>query len=326
MKLYTYGPEEAKEINETCFKTPGKGAYEFRYVDVPKAAKIMRAYREKMGLGMKVEIVLKREMKMRKQSSFVKNYRNNVCPFTHLIYGKFKGINPVSLVAQWDNVELTEFQSYDLTNDADAADWMILRLSSAIDGSVSADRSSEFPQWQFNDLRATNVDNISKIRDIVKIDSLVKVMSGYDLLNLARLFNFVTTPGDTTLTPIDIEGFLLRIAYEDPTAWLLKYKDGNRSFHELLCAGQVVGSIKYNYVEGWSAMGNQLGQTEADAIAFLKMDKNLYSLIKTSITQNDILANRMEQQRPEKISKDEKLGLKVEKTNLEEEPDALDLI
>jgi hypothetical protein len=309
MDVYTYGPEEAKEIAETCFKTPGKGAFEFRYVDIPKAAVIMRSYREKKGLGMKVEIAIKREVKLRKQAGIVKNYKNNVCPFTRLIYGKFKGINPTTQLAQWDNIELSEFQSFDLSNDADAANWMVLRLSSAIEGSVNADKSPEFALWQFNDLRAANVDNIGKVRNIVKISEIVSSVSGYDLANLGRLFGFTISPGEEhSLKIVDLEGFLLRIAYENPDMWLSKFRDGNRSYHELLFAGQATGAIQFNHTEGWSAMGNQIGQTEDDAIAYLKIDKNLYSLIKANISQNDKLANYMERQRPEVLTKGEKIG------------------
>jgi hypothetical protein len=309
MEVYTYGPEEAREISETCFKTPGKGAFDFRYVDIPKAAIVMRSYREKMGLGMRVEIILKKEVRLRKQSGVVKNYKNNVCPFTRLIFGKFKGIDPATQLAKWDNIEMSEFQSFDLSNDADAANWMVLRLSSAIDGSVNSDKSPEFALWQFNDLRAANVDNIGKARNISKILEIVSLASGYDLANLGRLFGFVVSPGqESAIKIVDLEGYLLKIAYEDPNQWLETYKNGNRSYRELLFAGQATGAIQFSYTEGWSAMGNNIGQTEDDAISYLKIDKNLYSLIKANISQNDKLANYMERQRPEVITKGEKVG------------------
>ena len=300
-KLYTYGPEEAKEMaQEANQKSAEKGGYSMKYTDMDRAIKIMREYREKKGLGNKVEIQLKKEVKLRKQANYQKTIKNTICPYTRILFGKFRGINPVNQTPQWSTLELNEYKAFDLSNQDDAADWIILRLAPCIEGSATSHKHFDTHYWEFNDIRASNTNAVSKAKDIVKISDIVDHMSGSEMLNVARILGFISNPGDeNTLRIVDIQGFILMIAMENPSDFFAKYKDQNRKIHELVYAAEAIGIIQFSHTEGYSYVGNLIGHTSEEVTAYLRQDKNLFSLIKNEVIGNDILAKRLEDQKPE---------------------------
>jgi hypothetical protein len=296
-KLYTYGPEEAKAIMDAkATKKVDKGVYSLEYVDMPKAIAIMREFRKNKGLGNKVEIVLKKEVKLRKQASFQKSIRTMVCPYTRLTFGIFNGMNPVSQAPNWSTIELDEYKAFDLSNDVDAANWIICRMAPYIENSCNSHKFNDTPYWEFNDIRASNSNIVTKAAEIVKITQIIEKMSGSDMVNLARLFEFQVSPGDeASIQIIDIQGFLLNIALNDPEAFMLKYKNGNRPMLEMIYAGQAVGIVQYTFGSGYSALGNPIGLTVEEAVSTLRKDKNLHSLIRQEVISTDILSKRMEE-------------------------------
>lgn len=300
-KLYTYGREEAvrmaEEVNQ---KSAERGGFSMKYTDLGKAIQIMREFREKKGLGNKVEIQLKKEVRLRKQASYQKTFSNTICPFTRITFGKFRGINPRDQVPQWSTLILNEYKAFDLSNEDDAADWVILRLAPCIDGSATSGKYFDTPYWEFNDIRASNTNTVSRAKEIVKISDLLDKMSGSEMLNVARILGFISNPGDeTTLQVVDIQGFILDIAMADPSVFFAKYKDQNRRFHELITAGEATGLVQFSHTEGYSYMGNMIGHTIEEVVAYLRQDKNLFSILKNETVGNDILAKRLEDQRPE---------------------------
>jgi hypothetical protein len=300
-KLYTFGREEALEIADPKYvKTVEKGSFSLKYVDIPRAINIMRTWRGKKGLGNKVEISLKKEVRLRKTANYQKVFRTTICPFTQLTYGKFRGINPNNQSPQWSTVELNEFRSFNLDNDDDAADWLILRLATCIEGSATSMKYFETKYWEFHDLRANNANVITKANDIVKIVRIIEGMSGYEMVNFARLLNMIVDPGDEqTLQLVDIQGHLMGIAMDNPDEFLSKYKDGNRQLQELLTAGEAVGVVQFSHTDGYTVLGNRVGLTKEEAISYLRSEKNLFALVKEDVIGNDILAKRMEEQKPE---------------------------
>lgn len=301
-KLYTYGREEALEIasNERNVKTVEKGSFSLKYVDIPKAIAIMRDWRKRKGLGNKVEISLKKEVKLRKTANYQKVFRTNICPYTQLTFGKFRGMNPNNMTPQWSTVELNEFRAFNLDNDDDAADWLILRLAACIEDSSTSIKYFETKYWEFHDLRANNANVITKANDLVKIVKIIEGMSGYEMTNFARLMNMIIDPGDEqSLQLVDIQGHLLNVAMENPDAFLSKYKDNNRQFLELLSAGEAVGVVQFSHTDGYTVLGNRVGITKEEAISYLRNEKNLFALVKQDVIGNDILAKRMEDEKPE---------------------------
>jgi hypothetical protein len=304
-KLYTYGPEEAKEM-ASHFKTTEKGSFVTKYIDMPEAIAIMRKWREKKGLGNKVEISLKQDVKLRKTGTYQKVFRNIVCPYTHILFGKFRGINPGTGIAQWSTLELDEFKAFNLDDDNDAADWIILRMAPCIEESCNSHKFYDTKFWEFNDIRANNSNTIARARNIVKVTKIVEDLSGSDMLNMARLLGFTSIPGDeNSVTIQDIQGFILEMSLTDPDAFLSKYRDSNRAMHELILAAQAVGSILHSHVDGYSAMGNLIGRTLDEVTQTIRTDKNLYSMLKTQVVGSDILAKRMEDLKPEKVNRED---------------------
>jgi hypothetical protein len=300
-KLYTYGREEAvimaQEVNQ---KSAERGGFSMKYTDLGKAIQIMREFREKKGLGNKVEIQLKKEVRLRKQATYQKTLSNTICPFTRITFGKFRGINPRDQVPQWSSLILNEYKAFDLSNEDDAADWVILRLAPCIEGSATSSKYFDTHYWEFNDIRASNTNTVSKAKEIVKISDILDKMSGSEMLNVARILGFIANPGDeNTLQVVDIQGFILDIAMADPSVFFAKYKDQNRRFHELITAGEATGLVQFSHTEGYSYMGNMIGHTIEEVVAYLRQDKNLFSILKNETVGNDILAKRLEDQRPE---------------------------
>ena len=307
-KLYTFGREEAKEI-ESIVKTASKDTYSVRYVDMPHAIEVMLAYRKKKGLGTKVEITLKKEVKLRKTASYEKTIRTMICPWTGLTYGKFMGVNPMTGLPNWSALQLDEYKMFDLNQKVDAANWIILRMCPWIEDSCNSHKEPGVKYWQFNDLRAANLNTVNKVREIVKISQILEVMSGSEMANLARLHDMIITPGDESNMQIaDVHGFLSQIALDDPEKFMSKYKDANRSFIEMLCAGESIGIVTFSHGSGYSALGNNIGLTREDAVSYMRADKNLYSLIKGEIIRNDIFARMMEEQKSEQVTKADKLN------------------
>ena len=300
-KLYTFGREEALEIADPKYvKTVEKGSYSLKYVDIPRAIAIMREWRAKKGLGNKVEISLKKEVRLRKTANYQKVFRTTICPFTQLTYGKFRGMNPNNMSPQWSTVELNEFRSFNLDSDDDAADWLILRLASCVEGSSTSQKYFETKYWEFHDLRASNANVITKANDLVKIVKIIEGMSGYEMTNFARLLNMIIDPGDEqSLQLVDIQGHLLTVAMDDPDEFLGKYKDNNRQYIELLTAGESIGIVQFSHTDGYTVLGNRVGITREEAISYLRAEKNLFALVKEDVIGNDILAKRMEEQKPE---------------------------
>lgn len=310
-KLYTYGPEEAKAILDAkAFKTVDKGAFSLKYIDMPQAISIMRDFRTRHGLGNKVEISLKKEVKLRKQATYQKQIKTMLCPYTGITFGIFNGINQYTQQPNWSVIELDEFRAFNLDDQTDAANWVICRLAPYIENSCNSHKYVDTPYWEFNDIRAANSNVIAKASEIVRISQILDRMSGSDMVNLARLFEFQVSPGDElTIQIVDVQGFLLNIALSDPEAFMQKYKNGNRTLLELIHAGQAVGIVQFSFGSGYSALGNQIGLTIEEAVSSLRRDKNLYSLIKQEVISSDILAKRMEEIKPEVLKKSEMLNM-----------------
>ena len=308
-KLYTFGREEALEIAKEV-KTASKDTYSLKYVDMPKAIEIMLEFRKKKGLGNKVEITLKKEVKLRKTASFEKTIRIMNCPWTGLTYGKFMGVNPMTGLPNWAALQLDEYKMFDLNQKESAANWIILRMCPWIEDSCNSHKEPGTKFWQFNDLRAANLSTVNKVREIVKISQILEVMSGGEMANLARLHDMIITPGDEMNMQIaDVHGFLSQIALDDPEKFMSKYKDINRSYVEMLCAGESIGIVTFAHGSGYSALGNNIGLTREDAVSYMRADRNLYALIKGEIIRNDVFARHMEEQKAEQLTKNEKLNI-----------------
>jgi hypothetical protein len=313
-KLYTYGTEEAKAIAvEGNLRKTERGNYVQTYVDMPAAIKEMRAFRKKLGLGNKVEIILKKEVVLRKQNDFQKTIRTNTCPFTRVTFGKFRGMNPSNGTAQWGAIELTPMRQFDLDDDNDAADWIILRLCSCIEGSVNGDKARDTQFWMFNDVRAVNVNNVARAREIARLTNLVDNMSGSEMLNLARTMGFTTIPGDEfKLRVVDVQGFLLDIVMQTPEEFVLKYKDSNRFLHEMIYAAVAIGTMEYSYTDGYKVLGNAIGATMEEATAYLRNDKNLFGHIKNAVTSTDVLAKILEDEKPDTATRKDAINASLE--------------
>ena len=301
-KLYTFSKEEALEMKKHTIALTKNAVYQKECIDMGKAVSIMRDFRKQNKLGSKVSIRLKKKVQLRGQSRQQKSYRRMICPFTGIFIGKYLGWDPKHNTAKWAQVHLEENRDFNLDNETDAIDWIILRLSSCVQGSVNDHRNGDQPCfWEIIDARAENYRSTEKAGQIVKISKIINEASGSELLNIARLLQMEETPSpDGKIELADITGFLFEQAMKNPAAWLQSYSNRDREYLQIIYGALATGKLTHDFASGYSALGNRIGRTLEEAISYLRTDPNMYSLLKASVTENDIASVHAEQQKPSK--------------------------
>lgn len=297
-KVYLYGREEAERIAEHTH-TPNKELYTFKYADLPAAIKIMREFRVKNGLGMKVIVRFKDNIKLRKSETFRKTYRTMRCPFTGVIFGKFNGMNPETKTARWGVVELVPFREFDLSRDEDAADWLIIRLSPDVEGTYYSEKNPVARYWEIRDERATHKQLTMKMQQLGTINDIVNKMSGGELVNFSRIMGMNILPGsESTLDIIDLKGFLGDAAMKNPENWLERYKSNNRKYQELLYAAFNVNLGREVIGEGIYLFNTNIGMNVTDAINYLRNDKNMLTQLQREVENADMAVAHMDRKLP----------------------------
>lgn len=301
-KLYTFGKEEAAEMAKHTIALTKNAVFQKECIDMKKAVLIMRQYRKDNKLGNRVSIRLKKSVQLRSQSRQIKSYRRMICPYTGIFVGKYLGWNPKHETAKWAQIHLEENRDFDLDNETDAIDWIILRLSPCVKGSVNDHKNGDQPcLWEIIDARAESYQSTEKAGQIVKISKIIESASGSERLNIARLLEMAESPSaDGKIELADITGFLYEQAMKDPAKWLKTYSSRDREYLQIIYGALSTGKLTHDFASGYSALGNPIGRTLEEAVSYLRTDPNMYALLKTSVTENDIASVYAEQQKPSK--------------------------
>ena len=323
---YTYGPEEANEVANHLHEL-GKELFSHKYADMRMAIEIMRKYREKKGLGHKVIIKLRDDVKMRRNDGMRKTYRIAHCPFKGFIFGRFQGMNPVTKEPRWAIVPLMSFRELDLRRDEDAADWLVLRLSPHIYGSFNAQRlEKDDCYWEIIDERQQMKDSINRMALYGQIYNVIKAMPAKESLNLARAMGYTVLPGDESVVDsVEIKGYLTKKAFDDPEEWKKEYQSANRKYKQLLYTAFNLNIATNNNGSEINVMGNIIGNSIEEAISYLRHDSNLTELLINKIEEEDFAAANLEKNDPTPktaVKSNEDLSKNILESELAPEPPA----
>lgn len=279
MRGKLFSLEDRKHIAENAVKVQvNSTGVEFRIVDMQAAIKYLRTKRYEMGLSPFINISPIHEDQLKDRSYSIAMFNDKEFD---VIYGKFLGFSSNG-EPRFHRYSISEYMSFDITQNGDAEIWIMLLFFSKLEGSVNEDN----PYFRIFDDSQVALDNVKKAELFAKAMGRIKSMGLKDKLYFIRY----AYPGKTISSSFNdniLDGLLLEEAMKNPDTFNRLYESKTRSISEVFHSGIHTGVIQNVQEQGFVFEGFNLGISELDAITTLSKDNTILSSVLDRISKHD---------------------------------------
>lgn len=265
-----------KERKEMPFVLLGD-QIKYKVVDMEKAVQLLRENRKKKGLTDLIELkVIKADKykELQKGPTWVKDH------MTGIYYGIPYGMYPDGNI-KFQRVLLSDYNTFNLANEAEAKFWIVMRMHPAVSGSPF-EREAIF---EVIDPELEAKKTINRANLIGSCINRATRMKKEDLLRFARYSGLPIPPEPTVRI---IRSMITGLAFENPERFQELYDSPIRGVAEAFHSGKQLGIIVENAETGYSYEGIALGMTDAEGFRFLETDTVTLSRIQRAVAASEV--------------------------------------
>lgn len=274
-----------KEREDMPFKIL-PGVVGIKIVDVDKVVEMIRAERRKSNQSMIIQLNPLKEDKF-KDPYWSKTFDKD--PKTGIYYGIVSKIYPDGN-PKWFKINIHEFLTLNLDNDADAKIWAILRMHSSVKGTPLQVEFNADPEISVLDLEVEAGKEINNAMDIAKAVTRAKNLTGEKMLYIARALGISVNQNSS---PKMIKGAIMTRAVKSPVSFNAHYDDENRNVIENFATAETLQIIKMIPQKGYFFSDIPLGINKPSAIAAIKADGQLMMNIANEILRLDTVGKKI---------------------------------
>jgi len=254
-----------------------------KVADIDAIGKSIMAKRNKDGMSPYIRInAINYDMK--KGTSYThtydKDHKNGV--YYGIVTGFYPDGNP-----KWFKIHLNESEHLNLNNDLDIKKWVVLRMSSVVDGSPLC---SGRPRYEVYDSEIEAQGKINKVKAIQKSLGRCDKLKGANLIDFARFLGLDVAPGTTEKV---LNGIVGEYALDDPIDFNKKFDDEKRRVYETFFNAIRCGVVKHEYSRGYMYKQVVLGSGEEDSVIYLSRHGDILTAVQIDVDDKDIVRNNI---------------------------------